>query len=156
MESSKMDLLHILSFRLTKTEFKDAINILQTGPMFWLSRMNAHWLPEECQINSRMIWMYNGCFLTEILLPTEWGDPQNSGPCLLLWAKECLTQCGKEAQGIMWKVLDFLFLSLWVYTSGISENYNYPELTLTIQISLNSPNNWWNITFFLSPSPPWM
>lgn len=84
----------------------------------------------------------------------HWGDPQNSGPCLLLRAKECLTQCGKEAQGIMWKVPDFLFLSLWVYTSGISENYNYPELTLTIQISLNSPNNWWNITFFLSPSPP--
>lgn len=36
-----MDLLYILSFRLTETEFEDTINILQTGPMFWLSRMNA-------------------------------------------------------------------------------------------------------------------
>ena len=40
-----------------------------------------------------------------------------------------------------------LLLSLWVYTSGISETYNYPELTLTIQISLNSPNNWWYYIF---------
>ena len=30
-----MDLLYILSFRLAKTKFKDTINILQTGPMFW-------------------------------------------------------------------------------------------------------------------------